>query len=59
MRAEVVTLRIGTRDDSAFFTPDFHIWTRSKQPWIVLPPDVLFYEEQPRSTEELLRLMHG
>lgn len=58
-RPQIVTLRIGTRDDSAGFTPDFHIWTRSKQPWIALPEGAFSYEEQPRQAEEWLRLMHG
>lgn len=58
-RPQVVTLRIGTRDDSAQFTPDFHIWTRSKQPWIVLPDGAPSYYAQPASAEEWLKLMRG
>ena len=33
-------LRIGTLDDPAALKPDVHIFTRSKVPWVVLPPDV-------------------
>ena len=58
-RPQIITLRIGTRDDSASFTPDFHIWTRSKQPWIAIPDDVLSFEKQPEQAEEWIRLMHG
>jgi hypothetical protein len=32
-------VRVGTLDDPAALAPDVHIYTRSKLPWIVLPPD--------------------
>lgn len=31
-------VRVATLDDPAAMTPDVHIFTRSKLPWIVLPP---------------------
>ncbi|MET0591886.1 MAG: GFA family protein [Polyangiaceae bacterium] len=31
-------VRIGTLDDPDRFPPDIHIFTASKQPWVVLPP---------------------
>jgi len=37
-------VRIGTLDDPSALKPDVHIYTRSKQPWIVLPPDVPAFE---------------
>ena len=33
-------LRVGTLDDPDRFPPDIHIFTASKQPWVVLPPGV-------------------
>jgi hypothetical protein len=27
----------GTLDDKSWLRPTVHVWTRSKQPWIVLP----------------------
>lgn len=33
-------IRVGTLDDPDRFSPDIHIFTASKQPWIVLPPDI-------------------
>jgi len=33
-------VRVGTLDDAAALTPDVHIFTRSKLPWVVLPPAV-------------------
>ena len=33
-------VRIGTLDDPAALTPDVHIYTRSKLPWIALPDGV-------------------
>ena len=31
-------LRVGTLDNPDALSPDIHIFTESKQPWIVLPP---------------------
>ncbi len=33
-------VRVGTLDEPASLPPDIHIYTRSKLPWIALPPDV-------------------
>ena len=33
-------IRVGTLDDPDQFPPDIHIFTASKQPWILLPPGV-------------------
>jgi len=43
-------VRVGTLDDPDRFAPDVHIFTATKQPWVVLPPDALavpeFYDYQ-------------
>jgi hypothetical protein len=31
-------MRVGTLDEPDHFPPDIHIFTASKQPWVVLPP---------------------
>jgi hypothetical protein len=33
-------VRVGTLDDPDRLAPDIHIFTQSKQPWVVLGPDV-------------------
>jgi hypothetical protein len=33
-------VRVGTLDEPDRFPPDVHIFTASKQPWVVLPPGV-------------------
>jgi hypothetical protein len=33
-------VRVGTLDEPAAMPPDVHIYTRSKLPWVTLPPDV-------------------
>ena len=33
-------VRVGTLDDPDTLAPDVHIFTASKQPWVVLPPGV-------------------
>ena len=43
-------VRVGTLDDPKALVPDVHIFTRSKQPWVGLPPDVpaveVYYDMQ-------------
>jgi hypothetical protein len=31
-------VRVGTLEDAARLSPDIHIYTSSKQPWVLLPP---------------------
>ena len=31
-------LRVGTLDEPDLWPPDIHIYTASKQPWVILPP---------------------
>ena len=38
-------IRVGTLDDPGRLPPDVHIYTASKQPWVVLPPDALGVDE--------------
>ena len=38
-RAALSFVRVGTLDQPAAFPPDVHIYTRSKLPWVVLPPE--------------------
>jgi hypothetical protein len=33
-------IQVGALDDPATLTPDVHIYTRSKLPWVALPPGV-------------------
>jgi len=38
-------VRVGTLDEPDRLPPDIHIFTSSKQPWVVLPPDKPAVEE--------------
>jgi len=38
-------VRVGTLDDPDALPPDIHIFTASKQPWVVLPPGAPTVEE--------------
>jgi hypothetical protein len=42
-----VRVRAGTLDDASWLHPTMHFWTRSKQPWIVLPDGSRTFETQP------------
>ena len=33
-------VRVGTLDNPDVLPPDIHIFTSSKPPWVILPPDV-------------------
>jgi hypothetical protein len=43
-------VRVGTLDDASALPPDVHIFTRSKLPWVGLPPEVpaveVYYDMQ-------------
>ena len=43
-RKVMLFLRTGTLDDPSALKPDVHIFTRSKQPWVGLPPGVPAFE---------------
>ena len=43
-RKAMVFVRVGTLDDPKALAPDVHIFTRSKQPWVGLPPGVPAFE---------------
>ena len=56
-RPGMVTIRAGTLDDSMQVVPKFHLWTSSKQSWVVISESAVALEEQPASTEEWMRLL--
>jgi hypothetical protein len=40
-------VRAGTLDDASWLRPTAHFWTRSKQPWVVLPDGDQIFDAQP------------
>jgi hypothetical protein len=40
-------VRGGTLDDTSWLSPTAHYWTRSRQPWVVLPEGTTVLETQP------------
>jgi hypothetical protein len=44
-------VRVGTLDEPDRFPPDVHIFTASKQPWVVLPQGTPAFPEYYRSAE--------
>lgn len=44
-------VRVGTLDEPDRFPPDIHIFTSSKQPWVVLPPGTPAMAEYYRASE--------
>jgi hypothetical protein len=40
-------IKPGTLDDTSWLGPTIHFWTRSAQPWVVIPEGATSYETQP------------
>ena len=51
----LLNLQPGTLDDTSWFQPAGHIWTRSAQFWFALPEGALRYEAQPDDMLPLVR----
>ena len=45
-------VRVGTLDEPDRLPPDIHIYTASKQPWILLPPDLPAVAEYYKASEK-------
>ena len=62
MGKKVAFVRAGTLDDPREVTPDIHIYTDSKQPWLTLPDDVPavpgYYRRSQMWPEASLRRWH-
>jgi len=58
-RPGIVNLRAGTLDDSPALTPGLHLWTQSKQAWVVIHDDVPSPATQPEMLEEWMGLLMG
>jgi hypothetical protein len=50
-RDKVHFVKVGTLDDPAFAPPDIHIYTSTRQPWMVLPEGVPAVEAYYRRAE--------
>jgi hypothetical protein len=54
----MVFVRVSTFDQGHDIPPDVHIFTRSKMPWVVLPPGArrfdIFYDRQKEWPKESL-----
>jgi len=44
-------VRVGSLDEPDRFPPDIHIYTSSKQPWVLLPPGALAVSEYYQSAD--------
>jgi len=61
LREHIRFIRVGTLDEPDQFPPDVHIYTCSKQPWVVLPKqdrrvDVFYEFKETWSPESMERL---
>jgi hypothetical protein len=49
--AKVAFVRVGTLDNPDLLPPDIHIFTASKQPWVVIPPGAKAVPEYYKTAE--------
>jgi hypothetical protein len=56
-RPGIAIVRAGTFDHSSEIVPDFHVWTRSKQPWIAIPDGAVGLETQPDTVQGWAELL--
>ena len=61
LRKRIRFVRVGTLDDPDQFSPDVHIFTESKQPWVIIPEgdtrvDVFYNWDDVWSPESMERL---
>jgi hypothetical protein len=54
-----VAVRAGTLDETSWLRPTAHFWTRSAQPWVVLPEGGERFETQPADGLAWLRSVAG
>lgn len=52
--AGFATVYAGTLDDTSQLSPVAHMWVSDAQPWMILPNDVLIYDESPPSMQPLI-----
>lgn len=53
----MVTIKGGSLDTAGQLQPVAHIWTASKQDWVVLPEGVPQWEYQPETQKEWMELL--
>ncbi len=46
-------VRVGSLDDPDALPPDIHIFTASKQPWLIVPPNTPSFESYYKRSEQL------
>jgi len=49
-----LSIKAGTLDDTSWLKPVGSVWTRSAQPWVVIPPSPLNHETQPASMQSFV-----
>ena len=53
--AGLMLLQAGTLDDTSAVQPEMHMWLRSAQHWVILPPGVPSWETQSDDMMEMLQ----
>jgi hypothetical protein len=56
-RPGIAIVRAGSFDHSHEIVPDFHVWTQSKQPWVVIPAGAVALATQPEDTQGWTKLL--
>jgi hypothetical protein len=51
---KVSILKPGTLDDTSWLVPVGHIWTKSAQTWVTIPPDAIAHEGHPNDLAPMI-----
>ncbi len=59
LKERIRFVRVGTLDRPELMPPDVHIFTTTKQPWVILPPEdqtaSVFYDYETTWSEDSLK----
>ncbi|MCB6182062.1 GFA family protein [Leeia sp. TBRC 13508] len=55
---DLISIKAGTLNQTNQLQPVAHIWTKSKQPWVQLPDNVLQYPENPENFADMIDAWH-
>lgn len=53
---EWIAIKGGSLDHADLLKPAAHIWVRSKQPWVTIPPGTATHDTQPDDPDDWLQL---
>lgn len=57
--SETLNIKAGSLDETGWLRPAGHIWTGSKQPWVIIPDSELSYPKEPDDNDAAMIVRWG